>query len=399
MNETRLKLIKGGRDGNLSTLYRFIDGEVTDTRLMGVLGMHLHFRFTGADPVEEIHQFWYFDMEEIGLDSLSFYVGEDPEAVELGLKSSFGGLGAKMVPVDEREARWLAHYFIEDTKRKKEELPLAVSEIDYVTQVPAELTPSEIEALMRRLCVEIRTDFGIINYYLMRLFGKDPKGAALLCHPDVRPEDLDEIAPRLHSTFLKNEIQIFTPSGGEESYLCESLIENDKGHSLIFSELRLKDGLVIYAKKNSEMHITESEASMKLTREEYVTVFDIVADDDTFDMDFAAHTVGATQSGYESGDMYMEFKKDNSHVETSRYSLNDDIQTLYFITDADQLLVAAYSLEAIQRAEIRLRTSLLWRDTRLVSKFHFTDALVFDYAMSGEPDFMEYLRSLNFEGE
>ncbi len=71
MQETRFKLIKGGRDEHLRDLFRFIGGEATDTRLMGVLGMHLHWRYVGGELPEDIHQFWYFDIEEIGLDSLS----------------------------------------------------------------------------------------------------------------------------------------------------------------------------------------------------------------------------------------------------------------------------------------------------------------------------------------
>ena len=399
MYETELKLLKGGRKDNLRSLYRFIEGEVTNTRLMGVLGMHLHWQFTGSDEPEDLHQFWYFDIEEIGLDSLSVYSGNDPQSVEIALKTSFGGLGADMVGISEREARYLAHYFIDTTKTKGEDLPPAIFDMDYITSLMPDLSASETEALFRKLCVDIRTDYGVVNYYLMRCFGKDPEGAAMLVSPDAPKENFSEIAPRLHSTFLKNDIQLFSGEDGEDLYLCESLIENDEGHSLVFSELRVKDGFVFSARRNSAMHISDREASMKLSRPEYVTVFDILAVQEQFDPNFAAYTLGSTISSYESGEMYMEFKRSNDHVETSRFNLNDDVQTIYFITDCNQLLVTAYSLDAIMIAEARLRNSGLWRELLPVAKFHFTDALLYDYAVSGEPDFMEYLKYLNYDQE
>ncbi len=235
-----MTVIQGGRDKNLRKLDRFVEGEVTDTRLMGVLGMHLHWRFTGGDAPEDIHQFWYYDIEEIGLDTLSFYIGKDKKRIAMACKANFGGLGARMVSVDEREARYLARHFVEDTVRKGEMLPPEIRDADYTLLIDPQLSASEIEALNRKLCTPIRTDNGVINYYLMRLFGKDEEGAALLRDPNAPPSDFGELAPRLYSTFLKNDIQYFIDANGKLSYLCESLIENDEGHSLIFSEIRVQ---------------------------------------------------------------------------------------------------------------------------------------------------------------
>ena len=123
MDRGRLRVLPGGKSENLFAEYRFIDGQITDTRLMGVLGMHLHWElpYPAAEP--HLHQYYYYDVEELGLETYRTYEGDDPVAVELACKNLFGGLGAKMKPLSEREGRYLASEFISETRRRKLPLP------------------------------------------------------------------------------------------------------------------------------------------------------------------------------------------------------------------------------------------------------------------------------------
>ena len=391
-----LKVLKGGKSSSLITEYRFAGGEITNTRLMGVLGMHLHWLLPYETENRDLHQFYYYDIEELGLESMGVYIGDDEIAVEVSAKSIFGGLGAEMKPLTEREARYLAGEMIAETKRKNQLLPEEARDLDFITKAPVLLTEEEKEALNRKMCVPIRTDYGVVNYYLMRLYGKDPEGAALLVAKGADPEVLTISEPRRHCTFLRNSIQ---DNGGviRRNYLCESLIEVDdeNAHRIVTSEVSVAGGKVVAAQKKSEFRISDYEASMKLSRPEFVTVYEIYGDMDSFDADFAPYVVGAQKTGHDCGDMYMEFKRDNYHVDQPEFMLSDDVQTLYFVTDYGQLIVGAYSLEDIVRAEALLQTGRAGKHIQSTAKYQFADPIIYEFAMSGMTDFTEFLKALD----
>ena len=134
---------------------------------------------------------------------------------------------------------------------------------------------------------------------------------------------------------------------------------------------------------------------MKLSRPEFVTVYEIYGDMDVFDREFAPYTLGATKTGHDCGDMYMEFKRDNYHVEQADFKLSDDVQTLYFVTDYGQLIVGAYSLDDIVRAEALLQTGRIHKIIQSTAKYQFADPIIYEFAMSGMTDFTEFLKSLD----
>lgn len=388
-----LKVLKGGKNPSVINRYRFAGGEISDTRLMGVVGMHLHWILPYETDDRDLHQFYYYDIEELGLETLSVYIGSDQAAVDITGRSIYGGLGGKMVPLEEREARWLANHMVAETKRRGQLLPDEAKNLDFITLSPVLLSENERGALNAKMCVELRSDYAVINYYLMRLYGKDAEGAAMLTAKDAPAENFDEIEPSRHCTFLRNSIH---PSGDAPAgaYLCESLLEadDDNYHFIAINEIEVEGGKVISARKRSEFRISDYEASMKLSRSEYVTVYEISGDMDAFDTQFASFVIGATRTGHDCGDMYMEFKRDNSHVEQAEYTLSDDVQTLYFVTDYGQLIVGAYSLDAIVKAETKLQIGKVSRLIYPTAKYQFADPVIYEFAMSGMDDFSEFLK-------
>ena len=391
-----LKVLKGGKSSSLITEYRFAGGEITDTRLMGVVGMHLHWILPYETENRDLHQFYYYDIEELGLESMAVYIGDDEVAVEVTGRSLYGGLGGSLKPLTEREARWLANTMIAETKRRNQLLPEEARDLDFITKAPVLLTDEEKQALNEKMCVRVHTDYGAINYYLMRCFGKDPEGAAMLVAPNADPANFGEIEPRRHCTFLRNSIQFI---GGvlRKNYLCESLIEVDdeNAHKIVTSEVSVAGGKVVAAQKRSEFRISDYEASMKLSRSEFVTVYEIYGDMDRFDAEFAPFVLGATKTGHDCGDMYMEFKRDNYHVEQADFMLSDDVQTLYFVTDYGQLIVGAYSLDDIVRAEALLQAGRISKIIQTSAKYQFADPIIYEFAMSGMTDFTEFLKMLD----
>lgn len=391
MTDNKFKVIKGGASEKPEKSYKFADAEVTNTRLMGVLGLHIHWKLGRRS----VHQMLYFDVEELGLDSVRYCMEPDPLAVDIALRNAFGGLGGEMVPLTEKEARYLANYFIQETLRRGEELPVPAFTLDYLISVPVTLSDEEKSVLNEKLCVQIKTDYGLVNYYLMRLFGKDAEAAAFLQHPDAPAESFGDIAPESQSTFLKNEIQRFTEADGQLSYLSESLIETNGGHSIVFSEIKIKDGKIFSAKKNSSMQISESEASLKLARDEYVLVYGITDEEGLFTTDFEFYALGCTISSYDSGTMYMEFKENNDHVEKSKFNLNEDVDAVYFVTDAGQLLVAVYSLDDVKKISQRIESNIIADEMVILDRYHFDDSILYDFAMSGFDDFSEFIDTID----
>ena len=377
--------------------YVFVDGAVTDTRLMGVLGLKLHWFKEDRDRgPQNIYQFYYYDIEEIGLDTLSVFVLETESEVETATKSCFGGLGAVMWPVSEKEGRYLVCRFVEETKRKGQMLPENIEQARFITDCPPVLEDEEVEKLQLKMCTLIRTDYGVVNYYLMRQFGKDEEGAALLRAKGLAEDNFEDISLPRHATFLKNSIEEFTDGSGRTSFMSESLVESFDGHWIVVSETEVVNGRVVSCRKRSAFKVSSAEASMMLARNEFVTVYEILTEDmDPFDELFAGFSLGCTRTGHETGDMYMEFKADNSHADRSEFMLSDDIQTLYFVTDFGQMIVAAYSLEAIQKAERRIAQDPLAVYVMPTAKYNFAQSILYEFAVSGYTDFDEFLESLH----
>lgn len=403
----QLTLIKGGLDTGSSGEYEYVDGYVTDTRLMGVLGLRLHWRhFPGnMQTPEELYHFYYYDIEEIGLDSLVVSVLETPEDVEHATKASFGGLGAKMVPVSELQARWMVSEFVRETKAKNQPLPSNINAADFIISDSPQLSPGQIRELWLLCCTDITNDYGAVNYYLMRLFGKDAEGSKLLRSGDVSDEAFDDVSLPSHATFLKNTIEEYVAEDGKHSYLSESLVEGSDSHWLVMSEITVEKApegygasgefrIVTSCRKRSAFRISLPEASMMLSHKEYVTVYEIIAEMDHFDAMFEEIALGTTRTDHDTGIMFMKFKPDNSHALQQVFNLSDDVRTLYYATDYGQLIMASESLEDILISEREIAKSAVGQVVVPTGKYQFAQSLVYDFALSGFTDFEEYLKSL-----
>ena len=389
-----LQLIKGGKY-HIDAEYTYVDGSVTDTRLMGVLGLHLHWKYLipGEEEYRHLHQYYYYDIEEIGLDSLKVYDFDDEVAALLAEKAAFGGLGAQMIPVTEKEGRYLVCSFIDETKRKKQPLPKEADDLSFILDSPVTLTDSEISDLNSKICVELRTDYEAVNYYLMRVFGKDREGAALLKKEGVPEDRFEDVSLPKHATFLQNSVDKFTDDEGKQSYLAESLVESGNGYHICVSELELENKKVTSAKRLSEMSISTAEASLMLNTDEYVSVFEIEADMGYFDMSFAAYAVGMTKTSHETGDMFMEFNPDNKHVKKKFFRLSDDVFAIYYSTDFGQLIVGTYSPLTANLVESRLM-KIFEQDLVCTGRYHFAQSVIYEFALSGYDDFDEFISSM-----
>ena len=80
MSKPKLTVIEGGLSSSIEKRNKyFVSAYVTDTRLMGVLSIYARWKISDTDPDSDLHQFFYIDCEEAGLETYKSIIGNDFE--------------------------------------------------------------------------------------------------------------------------------------------------------------------------------------------------------------------------------------------------------------------------------------------------------------------------------
>lgn len=390
--ERKFKVIKGGAANAVNYANRkFISAFITDTRLMGVVGLYIHWELFSSDFISDFHQYFYFDAEEYGFETYKSMMGNDSEALAMIEQALIGGLGGNKVNVSEKEARFLVQKYVAMNEDLSLPLPDQKSEYEFILAEPVTLSEMENRELIDKLCTLILTDYQLINYYLMRVYGRDFEAAAYLT--DLKP-DYDLIAEETGATLCKNTIEEYFDEEGS-SYLCESLLEFDGKYKLAVSEITIENLKITSIKKRSSFHVTSAEAAMMLNHPEFITVYEILTEPEEFASRFTEVSTNCMQTVHENGRLYLEFKKDNNHVNRRVFRLNEDIHGLYYVTDFGQLIIAAYSLLEIREIEKTLNKSEAGACIVPTSKYEFKEPILYEFIQSDFDDFSDFLDFLN----
>ncbi len=394
MSKQRFEIIKGGVEVSPTSTggdRRFVSAFVTDTRLMGVLALYIHWEIYTSEETEDFHQFFYFDAEEYGLDTYESLKGSDTlvlDSIEQGL---IGGLGGRKVPVSLREAIYLLQCFIRDSKKLNVPPAGPVEEYEDLLKEGAILSQSEIKAVIDKICTPILSDYQLIHYFLMRSFAKDRQGASYLVTGDIDPIEPPSGRP---ATLYKNTIEVHYSESGAFSYLCEAVIDMDGKYELEVLEITVVDKKISSAVRRSSFRISAAEAAMMLNRPEFVSVYEILSDPAGFDERFLPMMVATMQSNHDGGRLFMEFNKNNDHVNRRVFCLNEDVYGLYYVSDYGQLIIAAYDLDDIHQIEKMLQKSTLSKFLLPTAKYEFKEPVVYDFIQSDFDDFEEFILSM-----
>ena len=92
--------------------------------------------------------------------------------------------------------------------------------------------------------------------------------------------------------------------------------------------------------------------------------------------------------------MYMDFKPNNDHVEEKVFKLNADLDALFFVADAGELLVATYDINDMTRIEQEIQNSSLVVDTIMIARMQFPSEVLFEFAQSGYETFGDFIDAL-----
>ncbi len=388
----KLTVIKGGGTNNRPPANcRFFCAYATDTRLMGVVAMSIHWKCSDPAGPEDFHQFFYFDAEEYGLETYRSLPGDDETELELIEQALIGGLGGIKADINEAEAAYLLQSFAKASRELHVTLPEPKDEYAFLLERKVKLSEKEKENLMAKICTPLLTDYQRIHYFLMRAFTRDQSGAD--CINSVKT-NLDDIAESKPATLCKNTIEEYLDEQGRHSYLCEALIEIDGRYLLVVVEITLSRGKVSQALRRTSFRVTTAEAALMLNRPEYITLYEILADPEEFEEYFIPVTKGSMMTAHENGRLFLVFNKNNNHVIRRIFQLNEDIHGLYYVTDFGQLLIASYSLSDIRAMEKQLQKTSVQQYLLPTAKYEFKEPILYEFIQSGFDDFADFLDSI-----
>lgn len=391
--------------------YVFLSGFATDTRLMGVVGMELTWLTkkiqSEDDPDDESRpeiykQIFYLDCEERYIDTYYECFGEENAEIRRERIRLVSSLGGNPVPVSEKEARFLVQSY-SGLNNPQRRLPEGASRYPFLLSPEQTLTQKEYDALSLRICGDIISPNYAVNYYLMRCASQDERGCAFL-HGEARFPDPEQIRPSDQP--LRSRDLLFTDSctlymnkithsqDNADLYRCEALTERPgKGYFITNCSLSISDRplRITQAEVISEFHITDIEAAMILKRSEFVSVCQIAEPDNRFRRAFAAFTTPFTETQYETGKLYIQFKQNNMHAGNSVYRLNDDMEALYYLTDKNQIVIMGYTSDEAGLAEFHLMSALFHYEIYNENRYEFPEPIFYEFINSDFDDFYEFL--------
>ena len=258
-------MIKGGLDASLTGTKEFVSAYITDTRLMGVTGLYIHWHLIDTDRTIDFHQFYYFDAEEYGFETYKSIFGNDVAEISLIESALLGGLGGKKKDISELEARFLVQDYVRANEELSLPLPDGKNEYQFILDEPVTLTLREKSELMKKMCDEVHSVYQVINYFLMRCFGRDYYAAKHLTNGGLIFVFMKIIQ---YQHFVRTPL-IFVMKKNN-LYLCESLIETDGTYYIIISEIQVDALLVSNFKRRSGFKVSSAEAAMMLSRPEFI---------------------------------------------------------------------------------------------------------------------------------
>ena len=388
MPETPFKVIKGGLDGQPVNKdeelkpYTFIDAWATDTRLMGVVAMYIHWK----DRLEnDVHQFYYFDAVETGFERFDEVTGNDENAIRNTEISFAGGLGGSKKGLSERQALTLINDFIKVNKKTGNPSPRLGIRMQKMLNSAEECGDEEREALFRSICKTPLSSNETINYFMMRIADSDDPGIRYLSGGTLT-RDISPVKGTLY-TLHRNKINYID----KNTATCESLLECDQGFEMWISEITLRGGLIDSYKRKSKMKISDTEAFMTLSHSEFVMVYAMSDDGECITQDSTPLTRKSSFVEEDDGVSYMLFRPNNNHVDTRDYKLYDDIFGIYHLTSTGQLICSSNTQKDMAFLELDLVFSPIYQKLDLIGNYEFNEPVMAQFLSSGYDDFNDFM--------
>lgn len=310
---------------------------ITDTRLMGVLGIHGTWQVKGNNS-EKFHRFFYIDCEDNGLERYLEYFGNDEHQLEIRFQSIIGGLGAKLLSINEAQLNIILAYYTR-MKNLKTSLDM-VNPVDNleaeIIKVEAEIITKEVklfnENSLKDASVPDELIWESINYMIMRLTAHDILGALLI------NIDISETTLPPKGTLMKNFID---DSFDDGIIMCESLIEAKGQYHIATFQLSTLNGIPISCNLKKVFPISEIEAALILRNEEYLVTLNFHGNFKKIDYTICDEFYWSTSMENQKGHLMMLYNENNDHIKSRDYYLSDDYYGAIFFTKYREAVVMA----------------------------------------------------------
>ena len=395
------KVIDGGLSETSSdSRKKFISAYITNTRLMGVVGIVVHWKLTDNETNTELYQCFYLDAEEYGFDSYECVVGPDNDETEdrafAMSERLLGGLGGSRVKISENEMRSLVQDYVFMNTKKGIEIP-EEAEIDFIMKPEAKLSVKERRELMVKQCEEITGDYQLVNYFIMRCVGHDFEAARYLTsgHIDLRDFRDDEPAALIRNS---SELTGSDFNAGKKdsfrtawTYRTTSLVEYKGYFEVITSRVTVEDLKVIGFEVIDRERITSREADMMTRREEYVILNELEVEPEYFTKASCAYTRRSQETAYDTGRLFVIFNPDNRHVTERVYKLNDDVFGSVYVNDFGQLIVSSFVREKAEEIERSILRDMGVDAVYPLVRYNFDMPVLYEYIKSGFDDFEDFI--------
>lgn len=389
MKNNRFQLLRGGLLDSAQTSRKiFVSAYVTNTRLMGVLGMYIHFKLPDNQLLSDFHQFFYFDAEEYGFETYKSILGNDETRLCEIENALIGGLGGEKISITLREARFLLQEYVRLNRRSHLPLPDGYEEYKFLLEQDIFLPDPELYVLMYKQCITPKNHYELINYFLMRIIGRDFGAASFLTNQRF---PLDLFPEFTAGTFCKNTID---KGDLPDTFVCESLVEFEDNYYIAISMVTLQGMTISEFERISLFKISSAEAALMLSRSEFVTVYQMAQPSFFFTGTSTSLVQTAMATPHDNGILYMMFHPNNKHVAKQEYRLNEDILGMYYISDSGQLIAAAYSAEEIQALEHDLYHSPMKEVLTPSGRYEFQEPVLYEFIQSGFMNFHDFVDAI-----
>ncbi len=389
-----IKFLAGGnRESEKTSSKVFKSAYVTDTRLMGVLSIGITWDLPDNKFKKSMHQFFYIDVEEYGLERYEMILGDDPDLYEDVQRTFVGGLGARLVEISLREAMWLMQKYANRALTNNYLLPEPLNEYENLLRPPIIFLDPEMYILDSKQCTPVSTPFETINYYLMRTFAKDLEAAAVLA---TSPEVTDPFPKLPRSVLYKNKITALDEAG---LFSCECLVEAGDKYYMAVCKVQMEHLRVVDVSRISAFPISTVEAACLLRRTEHISVMKVDEEFEHFNQNSTFMLNWSTMRREGAGKLFVLYKPDNSHVNSPDYSILNDFYGIYYYNGKDELVLMGSCDEYLGLLEHDIFNSAYGKHAILVHKEIYMNPLIYDFVLSDEDHFLEYAKRVNKDGK
>lgn len=406
----KFKVIKGGlkfRDKNEISSYvdtlEYQSGYAFNTFLHREMCMHVVWVDRSVKDDElYFHEFIHFSYSENIFVNYITDTGEESQEIaawELPMREN---LGADAIPISEGIAKYLFHDFI--IHYQNDESPFAyeqedpVQEKEFLKHIMASplvleekrCNKDEFLDFLPNICILPKTQYGLINYFLMNLASQSTDVLTLLCTPDM---DLSNHQINKKFVLHRNNIEKC-----DDGFCCESLLISSESAQIAtfkfdidFQAMRIKSFHQVCG-----FNISNAEVAMILHRFEYVTVFNMLSvDEELISASLFPLTNGAAAIEYDYGYLFAIMDPELQYIDSPNFITKDKFIGSIFINEASQLILVSLNMENMRFLERAISYSPLNRNLVPNGRFEFQEPTFYEYLYSDFVLFEEFVSFFN----